>query len=108
MLVRGLSFGLPLLTWLSLSFSKDWIRGDVDIRQLLVETHGLGQDRGVPVNPYRFFDDIQGAGFAMFSKEPNIHPRVGGRCVEWGFVRLRPDFFGLGGGNGGDLAASPS
>jgi Methyltransferase domain len=54
----------------------------------MIETHRLG-----PGNPADMFDDIQRAGFAMFSKEPNIFPMVGGRCVEWSFVKLRRDFF---------------
>jgi Methyltransferase domain len=46
------------------------------------------------VEPSDFFDDIEKAGYALFSKEPNIHPHVGGNCVEWGFVKLRKEFFG--------------
>ena len=46
------------------------------------------------MNPADFFDDIEKAGFAMFSKEANIHPIVGGKCVEWGYVKLRKEFFG--------------
>jgi hypothetical protein len=42
-----------------------------------------------------FFDDIQRAGFAMFSKEPNIYRTVGGRAVEWSFVKLDKAFFGV-------------
>jgi Methyltransferase domain len=71
-----------------LANNQDWISDEVDIRQLMIETHRLG-----PGNPADMFDDIQHAGFAMFSKEPNIFPMVGGRCVEWSFVRLHRDFF---------------
>jgi Methyltransferase domain len=63
----------------------------VDIRQLLIETHSIPRGKGEAV---AFFDDIQNEGFAMFSKEPNIHPGLGGRCVEWSFVKLHKDFFG--------------
>jgi Methyltransferase domain len=75
-----------------LSLSQDWISDSVDIRQLLIETHGIPTDLGV--EPSDFFDDIEKAGFAMFSKEPNIHPANGGKCVEWGYVKLRKEFFG--------------
>jgi Methyltransferase domain len=68
--------------------SQDWISDEVDIRQLMIETHRLGNGR-----PAEFFDDIQRAGFALFSKEPNIFPAVGGRCVEWSFVKLHQDFY---------------
>jgi Methyltransferase domain len=71
---------------------QDWISDAVDIRQLLIETHGIPTELGV--EPSDFFDDIEKAGFALFSKEPNIHPHVGGNCVEWGFVKLRKEFFG--------------
>jgi Methyltransferase domain len=72
---------------------QDWISDSVDIRQLLIETHRLPTEE-LGVHPADFFDDIEKAGFAMFSKEPNIHPIVAGRCVEWGFVKLRKEFFG--------------
>jgi Methyltransferase domain len=72
----------------SRELNQDWISDEVDIRQLMIETHRLG-----PGNPADMFDDIQHAGFAMFSKEPNIFPMVGGRCVEWSFVKLHRDFF---------------
>jgi Methyltransferase domain len=53
----------------------------------MVETHGLWNG-----NAAVFFDDIQDAGFAMFSKEPNtLVPS--GDCVEWSFVKLRREFF---------------
>jgi Methyltransferase domain len=58
----------------------------------LIETHDLPTD--LAVKPSDFFDDIEKAGFALFSKEPNIHPNVGGKCVEWGYVKLRKEFFG--------------
>lgn len=70
---------------------QDWISDDVDIRQLMIETHALASRENV--RPSEFFDDIEHAGFAMFSKEPNIHPSVKGRCVEWSFVKLDKAFF---------------
>jgi Methyltransferase domain len=58
----------------------------------LIETHGVPTDLGL--EPSDVFDDIEKSGFAMFSKEANIHPVVGGNCVEWGYVKLRKEFFG--------------
>jgi Methyltransferase domain len=58
----------------------------------MIETHSLAKKTSV--RPSEFFDDIEHAGFAMFSKEPNIHPTVKGRCIEWSFVKLDKAFFG--------------
>lgn len=74
---------------------RDWLNDTtkVDIRQLLLETHNLPQpgddphkNKGghwfpakTPLTPSQFFDDIERAGFAMYSKEPNIHPQAGVR-----------------------------
>jgi Methyltransferase domain len=71
---------------------QDWISDAVDIRQLLIETHHLAE--GTDVEPSDFFDDIQNAGFALFSKEPNIHPLASPGCSEWSFVKLDKAFFG--------------
>jgi Methyltransferase domain len=84
----------------------------VDIRQLLIETHGLAEGKGVKTSD--FFDDIQTAGFALFSKEPNIHPQATPGCAEWSFVRLDKAFFAEadeggaigGGGVGGSVRRS--
>jgi len=65
----------------------------VDIRQLLLETHNLPEPGDDPRNNKgghwfpaklefaQFFDDIERAGFAMYSKEPNIHPISAVRLV---------------------------
>jgi hypothetical protein len=39
-----------------------------------------------------FFYELHDAGYVIFSKEPNI---VGcaGKCVEYSFIRLSPEFF---------------
>lgn len=70
---------------------KDWLDPTkADIRQLLMETHNLPRPEEEPnknkggawfptrtnVTPADFFDDIEAAGFVMFSKEPNIHPQA--------------------------------
>jgi Methyltransferase domain len=68
---------------------QDWIRNDVDIRQLLIETHSISN----VTDPSDFLTDIESAGFAMFSKEVNSLPVSGGRCVEWSFIKLRRPFF---------------
>lgn len=60
---------------------KDWIQYG-DIRQIMVETHHLPRpkpsERSWPwpatnITPTDFFDDLQNAGFIMFSKETNNH-----------------------------------
>jgi hypothetical protein len=63
-----------------------------------VETHGVNK---YDVKTNDFFDDIQRAGFALFSKE--INPYSPGDCLEWSFVKLSKDFF-----NRTDPLESPS
>jgi Methyltransferase domain len=65
---------------------------NVDIRQILVETHGLPPQSEV-VSPLDYFDAFAQGGFALFSKEVNIYPGANNRCVEWSYVRLHPDFW---------------
>jgi Methyltransferase domain len=74
-----------------LPYVQDWIRDDLDVRQLLIETHRIPVKIGL--QPSTFFDGIERAGFALFSKEPNIHPDAGGKSIEWSYVKLRSDFF---------------
>lgn len=59
---------------------------------MCVETHYLGDGffrYGVKTSD--FFDDLQRAGFAMFSKELNFYSR--GDVVEWSFIKLSKEFF---------------
>ncbi len=67
---------------------KDWLDPKVDIRQVLVETHGL------PDPPNAYFDRFAEMGFVLFSKEANTHPWAVplGTFFEWGYIRLHPDF----------------
>jgi Methyltransferase domain len=69
---------------------QDWLKPDVDIRQVLVETHGIRKE------PSKFFDRFFDMGFVPFSKEANTHPlaKPSGRFFEWGWIRLHPDFLG--------------
>jgi hypothetical protein len=75
---------------------KDWI--SADIRQILIETHGIpSPDSGnewhhAPMNVSDFFDAFTENNFAMFSKETNMHGE--GTGIEFGFVKLHPDFWG--------------
>jgi Methyltransferase domain len=55
---------------------EDWLHPDVDIRQVLVETHGLLPEVS------KFFDRFFDAGFVLFSKEANIHPDAKAWCME--------------------------
>jgi Methyltransferase domain len=69
---------------------QDWLNPDVDIRQVLVETHGIRPDAN------KFFDRFFDMGFVPFSKEANSHPgaKPAGALFEWGWIRLHPDFLG--------------
>ena len=70
-----------------LSSYKDWLRPDVDIRQILIETHGIRTE------PNAFFDRFFDMGYVLFSKEANTHPDAPPRVLfEWGFVKLHPNF----------------
>ena len=66
---------------------KDWLQ--FDFRQILVETHNT------PDQACDFFDGLANAGYVIYSKEPNIHPRAmrgNGMGVEWSFIKLDPAF----------------
>ncbi len=62
---------------------RDWIQYGNNVRQLMIETHQLPMPwfgkRNWPwgtlldLKPNQFFDELQNAGFIMFSKEPNTH-----------------------------------
>jgi Methyltransferase domain len=67
---------------------QDWLHPDVDIRQVLIETHA------VRTGPNVFFDRFLDMGFVPFSKEANSHPNAKptGQLFEWGFVKLHPNF----------------
>jgi hypothetical protein len=77
---------------------RDWMTA-TDIRQILVETHGLpapvaGSDNWPhpPMNATDYFDAFAEHGFVLFSKEVNIHPAAHNQCVEWAYIKLHPDF----------------
>jgi hypothetical protein len=65
----------------------EWLKTDVvELKQILVETHNapmpLARD---------FFFNLHDAGYVIFSKEANF--QNSGCGVEFGFLRLSPDFF---------------
>jgi hypothetical protein len=77
---------------------RDWMTA-TDIRQILVETHGLPAPFAgtanwpyPPMNGTDYFDAFAEHGYLLFSKEVNIHPVAGGKCVEWSYIKLDPDF----------------
>jgi len=66
---------------------RDWY--DVDIRQVMVETHSLPNRTELILD---FFYGFQQHDFYLFHKEPNIHPNAKGDGIEWAYIRLHPDF----------------
>jgi hypothetical protein len=56
-----------------------------DLRQVLIEVHTASWD----VNS--FFEAMTSAGYVIFHKEPNTYG-CGGDCVEYGFIKMNPDF----------------
>jgi hypothetical protein len=76
----------------------DWMTATY-IRQILVETHSLpapiAGTEGWPYSPMNatdYFDAFAENGYVLFSKEVNIHPKAHNQCVEWAYIKLRPDF----------------
>jgi hypothetical protein len=67
---------------------RDWLHPDIDIRQILIETHSI------PAEPNVFFDRFLDMGFVPFSKEANTHPaaKPQGTLFEWGFIKLHSEF----------------
>mmetsp|Transcript_9158 Transcript_9158/g.13225 ORF Transcript_9158/g.13225 Transcript_9158/m.13225 type:complete len:170 (-) Transcript_9158:269-778(-) len=68
---------------------QDWFEPDVDLRQILVETHSLPEK---PKEALEYFYAFQKHNYYLFHKEPNIHPKAGGEGIEWGYIKLHPDF----------------
>lgn len=66
---------------------QDWV--SLDIRQILIETHYLPENR---THGLEFFDSFAKNNFVMFSKESN--PWAGGKCFEFSYVKMHPDFLG--------------
>lgn len=65
---------------------SSWLAVNNDIRQILVETHDAPMPQAA-----NFFHDLHDAGYVITSKEANYI--VGGRNVEFAFLKLRTDFF---------------
>eukprot|EP00980_Cylindrotheca_fusiformis_P015877 scaffold4642_cov112-Cylindrotheca_fusiformis.AAC.2 len=61
-----------------------WLKQD--LRQILVETHNAPMP-----NAKDFFYSLHDAGYVIFNKEPNLVNKGGG--IEFGFIKLSPDFF---------------
>jgi hypothetical protein len=85
---------------------KDWIKED--IRQILIETHELPlQNQIRPTNDFgllpkmganKYFDAFEENGFVMFAKEinsPNWNNNIGGRCSEWSYIKMAPEFLDM-------------
>jgi Methyltransferase domain len=64
----------------------DWLQPNIDIRQILIETHSL------KCTPNIFFDRFFDMGYVLYSKEANTHPNSKDECYEWGFLKLHPNF----------------
>lgn len=71
--------------WCEWHIYPQWL-GGVDIRQILVETHNAPMPEAK-----KFFYELHDAGYVIFSKEANYQNAAG--AVEYGFVKLLPDFF---------------
>eukprot|EP00934_Nitzschia_sp_Nitz4_P009000 Nitzschia sp. Nitz4//scaffold51_size120721//61613//62572//NITZ4_003731-RA/size120721-processed-gene-0.126-mRNA-1//1//CDS//3329553874//8990//frame0 len=65
----------------------DWI--GLDIRQVLVETHSLPENKSQGL---AFFNSFLNNNFILYSKE--VNPWGGGQYVEFSYLRMHPDFLG--------------
>ena len=63
----------------------EWLN-DVDLRQILVETHGAPMP-----SAKNFFYSLHDAGYVIFSKEANYG--AGARAIEYAFLKMSSDFF---------------
>jgi hypothetical protein len=71
--------------WCEWHTYRDWLAAG-NLRQILVETHNAP----LP-NARDFFYELHDAGYVIYSKEGNL--QNGGGGVEFGFLKLRSDFF---------------
>jgi hypothetical protein len=71
---------------------------EVDVRQILIELHAVRDtsriDNKIPMPAAaQFFADLQQHNYVIFHKEANIQYWDYLSCVEYGFLKLHPDFF---------------
>ena len=66
---------------------QDWI--GLDIRQILIETHSLPENKTLGLS---FFDSFVKNDFVMFSKE--VNPWGDGKYVEFSYIKLHQNFLG--------------
>jgi len=68
----------------------DWLgeRSVPSPRQVLIEVH-----RSPAPFARNFFDEMKKHGYVIFHKEPNLPGCPRGDCIEYGFLKLRPDFY---------------
>jgi len=59
----------------------------VFIRQILIEFHGSLPDGPPDEGMNEIFHRFSKEGYVIFHKEPNTL-RCGGRCIEYGFLKL--------------------
>lgn len=74
---------------------RDWLKADVDIRQILVELHwrNAGETNNQrAASAHQFYGALFREGYVTFSKEPNTLGKHGGNCVEYSFLKLAPAF----------------
>ena len=68
----------------------DWL-GDSSVqspRQVLIEVH-----RSPAPFTRTFFNEMKNHGYVTFHKEPNLPGCPRGDCIEYGFLKLHPDFY---------------
>ena len=65
---------------------KEWLDEDIDLRQILVETHRVPMPEAK-----NFFYSLHDAGYVIFSKEANY--LLSAKGVEYAFLKLSQNFF---------------
>mmetsp|Transcript_10601 Transcript_10601/g.17553 ORF Transcript_10601/g.17553 Transcript_10601/m.17553 type:complete len:369 (-) Transcript_10601:136-1242(-) len=66
----------------------DWLGETIKARQVLIEVH-----RSPAPFARNFFNKMKEEGYVIFHKEPNLPGCPRGDCIEYGFLKLHPDFF---------------
>lgn len=70
--------------------AMDWL-GESSVpppRQVLIEVH-----RSPAPFARNWFDEMKKFGYVIFHKEPNLPGCPRGDCIEYGFLKLHPDFY---------------
>lgn len=78
-----------------------WFESGAILKQILLELHSWGKGPRAPAeiqNPQTtdMFERLYKEGYVIFHKEPNLLAWGAWKCIEYAFIKMSPDFVGLG------------